>query len=977
MTELVAFAALVFALIAWHRDRGSRPLQDRVQRLEHQVAHLRQRLESAPASGEPRFAADAPPPVAADAPPPAPAPLAAATSELVAAAVARKVAAAEAPPAAPRSSEAPRTPPPPRAPVVPAIDWERWLGVRGFAVLGGIVLAMAGLYLFRYSIEHGWISPAMRVAMGLVAGAASLAVGEWRLRERYGGTADALSGAGFAILYASLWAARARYGLVGTGTAFVAMACVTAACTWLSARRSSLLIAALGLAGGFATPLLVASQADHPIGLFGYLLILDLALLVLAERRGWPALGLLSLVATTLYQISWVAWRMGPGELWIGFGVLASFAVAFSFVGGGAKGRTRTLTEAGGVLFPFAITFYLAASARFGTHLWRTAALLALLAAAAGVVARRERAPVLASAAAASAVAVVAAWCATRILDPGLAVELAVIACGLAALFHVFCERDEASGGTAAYVAALGFLAVMVLGVGRAAPLLLPPWIAAWVVLAALLVRQGTFADRGWLATAAAIATALGFWRLSVSEQPPAVLVLCAFGVAVLFQGAAIVQRGASRPAAEHAAATFAILAAAPLLVPRFLREASWILLLDAALVHGLLAAMVARRLGRGDWTLAGLVVAAGIQTVWTDQRVDAQTVAAVHGAFALQLASALLFAAFPFLAGDRYARNAAACWASALALPAWFPSLHELFVTSFGSAAIGVLPLGLAAVAFGAAGYTRARSPADDPAGRRMLILQLAVALGFVTAAIPLQLEHEWITIAWALEGTALVWLWRRFDHPGLKLAALLLFTAVTIRLVANPAVFGYEERGWPVFNWLLYTYLVPAASLLAASRWLAQLELARVRPGERPLYGDGIPLGAVATGAAALVVIFVWINLTVFDAFGRERTLTLDFSREPARDLTLSLAWAAYGLALLAAGVWRRLRPLRWASLALVLLTVGKVFLYDLGELRDLYRVASLFGLAVSLILVSWAYQRFVRRADAEGALSGDGLN
>jgi uncharacterized membrane protein len=41
-----------------------------------------------------------------------------------------------------------------------------------------------------------------------------------------------------------------------------------------------------------------------------------------------------------------------------------------------------------------------------------------------------------------------------------------------------------------------------------------------------------------------------------------------------------------------------------------------------------------------------------------------------------------------------------------------------------------------------------------------------------------------------------------------------------------------------------------------------------------------------------------------------------------------------------------------------------VVKVFLYDLGKLEDLYRVASLLGLAVSLILVSLAYQRFVVR-------------
>ncbi len=55
----------------------------------------------------------------------------------------------------------------------------------------------------------------------------------------------------------------------------------------------------------------------------------------------------------------------------------------------------------------------------------------------------------------------------------------------------------------------------------------------------------------------------------------------------------------------------------------------------------------------------------------------------------------------------------------------------------------------------------------------------------------------------------------------------------------------------------------------------------------------------------------------------------------------------------------------PPRW----LLSLTLVKVFLYDLGELRDLYRVASLLGLALSLIAVSLVYQRFVFRRAAEG--------
>jgi uncharacterized membrane protein len=54
------------------------------------------------------------------------------------------------------------------------------------------------------------------------------------------------------------------------------------------------------------------------------------------------------------------------------------------------------------------------------------------------------------------------------------------------------------------------------------------------------------------------------------------------------------------------------------------------------------------------------------------------------------------------------------------------------------------------------------------------------------------------------------------------------------------------------------------------------------------------------------------------------------------------------------------RDIQGLRWISLAFLLVTIVKVFLYDLGHLQDLYRVASLVGLAVSLL-----YQRFVLRS------------
>jgi uncharacterized membrane protein len=51
-----------------------------------------------------------------------------------------------------------------------------------------------------------------------------------------------------------------------------------------------------------------------------------------------------------------------------------------------------------------------------------------------------------------------------------------------------------------------------------------------------------------------------------------------------------------------------------------------------------------------------------------------------------------------------------------------------------------------------------------------------------------------------------------------------------------------------------------------------------------------------------------------------------------------------------------------LRYASLALVLLTVAKVFLFDMAALGGLYRALSFIGLGLCLLGIVWLYARFV---------------
>ncbi len=79
-------------------------------------------------------------------------------------------------------------------------------------------------------------------------------------------------------------------------------------------------------------------------------------------------------------------------------------------------------------------------------------------------------------------------------------------------------------------------------------------------------------------------------------------------------------------------------------------------------------------------------------------------------------------------------------------------------------------------------------------------------------------------------------------------------------------------------------------------------------------------------------------------------------------SQDSTYTIGWLAFGMALLGVCIYLRSHAGRVAALALIAVTTFKAFLYDLGSLEGLYRVASFVGLATALALVSLALQKWV---------------
>jgi uncharacterized membrane protein len=320
-----------------------------------------------------------------------------------------------------------------------------------------------------------------------------------------------------------------------------------------------------------------------------------------------------------------------------------------------------------------------------------------------------------------------------------------------------------------------------------------------------------------------------------------------------------------------------------------------------------------------------------------------------------LGLAAAIyvVFLAWPMAAGTAAVRSRAPWLAAILAsAPFFFAARPALVAGGFGSV-IGVLPLAQAA----AMALLLWRLLAIEPPRRRdgaRLALVAGAALAFVTVAIPLQLEKQWITIGWALEGAALAWLYRRIPHRGLLWTSAGLLGAAFVRLALNPEVFRYAPRSaTPVFNWYLYTYLLCAGALLFGGWLLLETEDRLVA---------GLPRVSTAAFAGGGVLLFLLLNVEIADFYGEGPTIVFRFGARLDQDLTYTIGWLVFGLALLAVGIATRSRGARLAALALVAVTACKGFLYDLSRLGGLYRVVSFVGLAVALALVSLALQRFV---------------
>ena len=257
-------------------------------------------------------------------------------------------------------------------------------------------------------------------------------------------------------------------------------------------------------------------------------------------------------------------------------------------------------------------------------------------------------------------------------------------------------------------------------------------------------------------------------------------------------------------------------------------------------------------------------------------------------------------------------------------------------------------------AAAYLALGSQFTRRVGSDPAVVKTTnMLHVAIAVAFITIAIPLKLNSHWITLGWLIESAALLYVSVRTQTNFLRYFAGTTLTLGIIRLLVIDN-FRVETL---IFNARFTTYLVAIAILggivAAADRYASE--------GERPV----IRIASVTLNVLALLA----LTLEVSDYFRRQITpfyAAHNYSYAAIHQIQLaqrfsySLIWLAYGAALMLFGFKRRAAFVRWQALVLIAVTIGKVFLYDVSELQQGYRILSFIALGAVLMGISYVYHR-----------------
>jgi uncharacterized membrane protein len=805
---------------------------------------------------------------------------------------------------------------------------ESTIGARWAVWVGGIALAFGGIFMVKYSIESGLLSPAVRLTFAALFGLALAAAGEVIRRRSAPVLANTfqnamipgvLTAAGVVALFGSTYAAHGIYGFIGPATAFFLLALISLATLGLSLLHGQAL-AGLGLLASMITPALIASTAPKPWVLFGYLVLTWLATAIASRLRNWQIAPALANVFLSFWALLYITNSPEVELIPVTLAMLAMVA-GTTFILPGRYEATAALdegvtalsedlaapidSEESPALQPASRPALFLAREPLGMTLTASIGALAVALSLLGYSLLNGYPLPNTTLLFAAIVAAVAAFGASRLYAAWPAI-LSAVAAGLGMSIVLASPMNAVDWGLAEVSPAL-YDIVVYEGLGLGAIFVLigvfflkrfgdseKPFAALWsVIMAATPLVIAVFSyitfgnwTRDWLHGLYGIGLAVVLMALAEWQHRRSAEDSTALPTNVLAAG-------------SFAAAVFALHTLAHDAVPTILLPMLGIAYLLAGRVRSWLVL---------PWTMvAALIITLG-RIAWQPTIVDAGELGTTP-IFNMLLAGYGIPAALAVWSAFEVRRSPSLRLHNALQALASLLVLLTIAILVRHAMNGGVL------------------NSSVPTLGEQSIYTLLAIGASATLMVLDLSASSP------------------VFRYGGMAVGVLSVVSILTLHLLGlNPFITGESTGRIPFFNLLLLGYLLPA---------LAYGGLAFYARNRRPL-----PY-VMMLAVAGAVMTFAWATLTV-RRFWQGEYIPFWNGFIQGELYSYSLVWLAIGIALLWLGARFDARSLRIASAALVLVAVVKVFLIDMANLEGFLRALSFIGLGAVLIGIGLFYQK-----------------
>ena len=226
---------------------------------------------------------------------------------------------------------------------------------------------------------------------------------------------------------------------------------------------------------------------------------------------------------------------------------------------------------------------------------------------------------------------------------------------------------------------------------------------------------------------------------------------------------------------------------------------------------------------------------------------------------------------------------------------------------------------------------------------------------------------EKAWhISIIWSIQIIVFILISRKFKLIEFDVSNLLLIIILSLKLILFDLIAHISlDTLTPVWNYTILSFLAGILAIYFSAYITKTWDFENPIKIKMPDLEDFI-IGKIYILAGLIIT----ANILTFSILNLEVIKTIDYffgnmeDLNNIKSLSLSLVWAIYAIVIISTGIIIRLSKVRLAGMGLMFVPIIKLYVYDLWNLENIYRVSLFLILGLILVIGGFLYQKYTER-------------